>query len=90
MPVDCTGRADAQLKEPQPRWCNALKQAECERHFVYVKREKRACDWLEGQCGSFLPCRANATGASRPKKQEAVLQRAAARWLTVADPEAVT
>ena len=90
MPVDCTGRADAQLKEPQPLWCNALKQAECERHFVYVKREKRACNWLEGQCGSFLPCRANATGASRPKKQEAVLQRAAARWLTAAYPEAIT
>ena len=41
--VDCSGRADAQLKEPKALWCYQLPSVQCDRHYVYDKREKLAC-----------------------------------------------
>ena len=93
--VDCSGRADAQLKEPQPLWCYQLPSGQCDRHYVYVKRVKMACMLLEGKCDLGSHCKArvntNATaGASRPKmREETALQQAATLWLGAALPDAI-
>ena len=93
--VDCSGRADAQLKEPKALWCYQLPSVQCDRHYVYDKREKLACMLLEGRCDIGSRCNArvdvNATaGASRPKmREETVLQQAATRWLGAALPDAI-
>ena len=88
--VDCSGRADAQLKEGMPLWCYQLPSVQCDRHYVYVNREKRACMLLDGQCNVLSPCKVNATVASRPKmREEASLQQAATRWLAAALPDAI-
>ena len=91
--VDCSGRADAQLKEPKPLWCYQLPAVQCDRHYVHVKRVKQACMLLEGRCdlGSRCKARGNSTAkVSRPKMQEETeLQQAATRWLAAALPDAM-
>ena len=94
--VDCSGRADAQLKEPKPLWCYQLPSVQCDRHYVYVKREKLACMLLEGRCDVGSRCKArvnvNATaGVSiRPKmREETALQQAATLWLGAALPDTI-